>query len=74
MSDCYAADLAREVYYKALEAWRVVLLDPKPSFSVDGQSVSHGEYLRALWDAVEAARKAWIQAAGPVSQVTRGRP
>jgi hypothetical protein len=36
-------------------AFAAALTNPKPTYSLDGQSVSHGEYLKMLIDAVKGA-------------------
>lgn len=49
-----------------------ITASPKPSYSVDGESVSWSEYLSMLTTQLEAINRAIVIEGGPVQIVTTG--
>jgi hypothetical protein len=50
-----------------------ITVDPKPTYSLDGQSVSWESYLSMLMDKMETLNKAIQQAGSPFQVMHRGR-
>lgn len=69
-----AASLAtmKAIYDQLLANYTDAIASPKPSYSVDGQSVSWNEYVSALKDQIKETRIAIIALSGPCSVITRG--
>jgi len=53
---------------------RDITANPKPDYSVNGQSVSWSSYLDMLTRQLDALQKAQQNLAGPYQRITRMRP
>jgi hypothetical protein len=47
--------------------------DPKPTYSVNGRSISWGEYHKMLLDMISSITDAEQKVAGPIMVVSRGK-
>ena len=44
----------KTAYESLVTAFATAAVNPKPNYSIDGQSVSHGEYLKMLIEGIKA--------------------
>jgi hypothetical protein len=49
----------KQAYGDILSKLVTVAVSPKPTYSIEGQSVSHGEYLRMLIDSAKLILEMW---------------
>lgn len=68
----YAADLlaSRDNIAKRI---REITSDPKPTYSVDGQSISWGEYLTTLTNQLKVVEEAYQRAGAPFFILSKAR-
>jgi hypothetical protein len=52
-------DQLKTAYGNVITALVAAALTPKPNYSIEGQSVSHGEYMRMLIDSAKAILEMW---------------